>query len=391
MSDSQPSPDQLRQLQIELETRRHHDAQRDASLQQANEAARLAQAELEQLRRAAAANLNAAAAAAPSRHAIKAPVPDKFIGTVGFTCDTWLRTLERLFEFYGAEYAVDKVEKRLAVAAAYLSGAAETWWANLQGADAIAAKSSWASFCECLRTRFRPVQAAELARSRLRVLRQLGSLTAYIESFHVELAPVQTDMAANDQIFYFVEGLKERRLVNKIKELKPATLHDAIQDAVEWEARFNPSSSSNRAAYYPQTPFYRSSGSSSSSQPRSSSSGGDPMELSAVAGSDMNGVDDGSAPSGDAGVEMSVKDRYFIAMLEKMEKKINNLAADASSHSSSSSSRVAAMHQSAGNDRRTPGLKPGDIDRLRRERRCFQCKDVGHMKNECTKPLRLKW
>ena len=40
---------------------------------------------------------------------------------------------------------------------------------------------------------------------------------------------------------------------------------------------------------------------------------------------------------------------------------------------------------------KVPGLKPGDIDRLRSEGRCFNCKEKGHSKRDCTKPLRLKW
>jgi hypothetical protein len=36
------------------------------------------------------------------------------------------------------------------------------------------------------------------------------------------------------------------------------------------------------------------------------------------------------------------------------------------------------------------GLKPGEIDRLMKEGRCFRCKEKGHMKHECTKQ-QLKW
>jgi hypothetical protein len=37
------------------------------------------------------------------------------------------------------------------------------------------------------------------------------------------------------------------------------------------------------------------------------------------------------------------------------------------------------------------GMKPGDIDRLMLENRCFKCKEVGHQKRDCTKPVRLNW
>lgn len=39
--------------------------------------------------------------------------------------------------------------------------------------------------------------------------------------------------------------------------------------------------------------------------------------------------------------------------------------------------------RSAGGKDRVPGLTAADIGRLRAENRCFKCKRVGHMKNEC--------
>jgi hypothetical protein len=55
--------------------------------------------------------------------------------------------------------------------------------------------------------------------------------------------------------------------------------------------------------------------------------------------------------------------------------------------------RVAAMMQAKGgsnfsntgtNDR-VPGLKAGDIEKLRAEGRCFRCKQKGHSKRDCPK------
>jgi phage gp45-like len=65
----------------------------------------------------------------------------------------------------------------------------------------------------------------------------------------------------------------------------------------------------------------------------------------------------------------------LLAKMEVMEHRILALAGGGSSLSSSLSS-------SRGGDR-VPGLKAGDIDRLRKEGKCFRCKKTGHMKSEC--------
>ncbi len=53
----------------------------------------------------------------------------------------------------------------------------------------------------------------------------------------------------------------------------------------------------------------------------------------------------------------------------------------------------AGSHGHRGGNSKIPGLKfeKGEIDALRRENRCFKCKEVGHMKGECKNAVKLNW
>ena len=87
---------------------------------------------------------------------------------------------------------------------------------------------------ERLRERYRPMQAAVVARERLRRLKQTGSVSAYADVFQKELTPIK-DMSASDQVFNFVSGLSNVAVANKVREKEPKSLHEAMDIAVRAE------------------------------------------------------------------------------------------------------------------------------------------------------------
>jgi len=277
----------------------------------------------------------------------KPPPMEQFTGkfdSFGFAVDSWIRLAEKQFEHYGAAVFPDETSK-IAHAVKWLKDAAQDWWDHLDKTDAHT--WTWADFVERLRDRYRPQMPAELARQRLRTLRQRGRVHTYCEEFLriVQRIPGRTE---EDKIFDFKEGL-DKPLAAKVAESKPATLHEAMEIAV----RAEPYVSSFRAGTGSGTnaSTFRTSFSSSSSS--SASSGAVPMEVSNV---------EESAASNHDPVQM------LLAKMEMLESKINAV-----------SSRPAPRASARVPDK----LFHEEIERLKAEGRCFRCKQKGHMKSDC--------
>ena len=102
------------------------------------------------------------------------------------------------------------------------------------------------------------------------------------------------------------------------------------------------------------------------------------MELGAVAGVE----EDGALPSGDSASRRSHQSANGESQLFAIVKKLSQQVAALSARDSSAARRE---------PNRIAGLKPGDIDRCRREGRCFKCRETGHSKRNCPNPIRLNW
>ena len=337
----------------------------------ATDAATIAQlqAQIMQLYQTQQQQLAAAAAAAqpPSRAAPSVPSPQlprignpsTFKGEMGFQVDDWLGELQQQFAYYGAQFSDDATRIRFAVA--YLRGSALQWWDKCdQEAE------SWDAFVDALHNRFRPVQAPMLARQRLDKLRQRAgqSVNQYSNSFQTTLTPI-TDMSSADQVHHFINGLLPA-IAAKVWERQPTELKAAIDLAVSIEAMSN----FGRAAAAAPSSFSRAQGSTASS-------GSAPMDINHVS----NDHEDAETASHCTQIEPSGSDAMLQALLTKMDARMEAmehrvLALAGSSQGSSSSS---APRRS---DNRVSGLKPGEIDQLMREKRCFRCKGTGHFKND---------
>ena len=316
-------------------------------------------AQQQALRSAAASSSSSSSGPAQKTGFPKGPTPPEFNGakTGGFEIDSWVRDMKTQFMFYGASVFPDDAAK-VRHAAMFLKGRAAEWWESEDKSTGV--HLDWSRFVERLHERYRPMQAAVVARERLRRLKQTGHVSAYADLFQKELTPI-TDMAPSDQVFNFVSGLSNPAVANKVREKEPQTLHAAMDIAVRAEAFLAPNRH-NTGGFH---------GSSRQGGGVSANHGSVPMDLNMFDMSDDQGDDHVDQTSAQG---INPTEAGFASLLTKMEEMVQH--------------RVNAMMQSSSfkknpsNDR-VPGLKTSDIDRLRAEGRCFRCKQKGHNKSEC--------
>lgn len=330
-------------------------------------------AELEELRRAVAqlwADKQAQASAPPRTASLpplpKIRAPPVFRGTEpGFAVDEWIGELQRQFQYYTAAGTLATPEAQIDFALVHMSGAAAAWWTGLP-ADKKSAIRSWEDFTAALRARFRPVQGAMLARQRLSKIRQRGGQTVgqFAHLFQTTLLPI-TDMSDADQVHRFVSGLLPH-LAAKVWRNPPATLSDAIQAAVQLEASGNFGRAAAHSAPRHHTPNYASHSTSA------------PMDINHIEFDDDDYDDapppDSAASAPPAPAAPGADMQTLLAQMQAMQHSFNTLQ-----------QRKPAPFRSASSDR-VSGLKPGEIDQLQAEGRCFRCKQKGHMKRDCPGP-----
>ena len=300
----------------------------------------------------------------------KIRAPSLYGGAMGSGCDDWLSEMGQQFAYYGDKFpsAVTKI----GFAAAHFNSAALHWWEQQSEVDRRA-MLTWDDFVARLRDRFRPIQAAMFARQQLGKLRMTDKhkVNLYVSVFQSVLTPI-VDMGDADQVHHFVNGLIQP-LSSKVWARHPKNLKEAIDMAVLVEGMSN----FGRAATVP----YRSSSFHPYSAGRpgaSHSSTSSPMEISALELDSFitHGVDDESADASHA---------LMLAKMESLEMKLN--AIGHGSGGSAGSFLPPSGHPRARGDR-IPGLTPELIAKLRKDGKCFKCKQKGHMKGECTNPAK---
>jgi hypothetical protein len=284
--------------------------------------------------------------------------PSTFAGAMGFSVDDWLSEMTQQFAYYGAKFPDHASCIRFA--ASFFTGAALHWWEHMEDRSSLV---DWNVFKERLHTRFRPVQAAMLARQRLGKLSQRVGQTVnqYTGSFQMILTPI-ADMGDADQVHHYVNGLVGP-IAAKVWERHPKTLKEAIDYAVSVEAMQHYGRAAMNASY-------RGGSSSSSSSAHHTSA---PMEISV---NNLETSADDPEEKYPAASSSSDPLSAILAKMEAMEHRLNAL----SSSSSSSGSGSSRPPRSAG---LIPGLQPDEIARMQKEGLCFRCKKKGHMKNEC--------
>lgn len=337
--------------------------------------------------------------------------PSTFTGAMGFAVDDWLSEMEQQFAYYGDKFPNDHVKVSFAVG--YLAQNALHWWQH----EPDRANLDWNGFVARLHGRYRPIQAAQLARTKLNELKQRPnqSVNHFTSQFHTIMTPI-TDMNEADKVHYYIKGL-QTWLGAKLWQQYPKTLKQAIDDAVSIEATRNfgrmasgqsSSSSSNQS-------HSRSSGHSSSSGQYYGSA---PMDTSlnhiqhtstSTHGNRFDDVDDFGFDHDYYGQPATTTHQSdpMQALCSKMETMVeqrlnaiftkqqpNRSSNSNANRGPSSSSYASSMAKSGGNGNGSggnrggylvPGLKHDDIEKLRSEGKCFLCKQKGHMKNDCPK------
>jgi hypothetical protein len=266
--------------------------------------------------------------------------------------------MEQQFAYYGTKFATDAIKIQYAVA--FFSGPAMHWWDHETDRNGL----DWAGFVRRLHGRFRPVQAAMLARQRIGKLSQRNGQTVnqYTSLFQTTMTPI-VDMGDADQVHHYVNGLNPY-VAGKVWERHPTTLKEAIDLAVSVEAMGQYGRAALSSANHGRSTF--------GSAPMDTSLNNieqQPFDEDHYGTEATTSASTSKAPTGVDAVQNAI-----LAKMEMMESRLN------------------AMFAKQGNrDRRPPsgtntqvaGLKPGEIEKLRSEGRCFRCKQKGHMKFDC--------
>jgi len=341
---------------------------------------------------AAAIASSSAAAAVPSYSSLpKIRQPSAFRGEMGFLVDEWISEMEQQFAYYTNKFPDDS--SRIKFATVHLVGNALQWWNHEPSREALLA-GSWANFVVCLRTRFRPVKAELIARQRLDQLRQRQGQGAnqYANLFQTTLNPI-TDMSPADQVHKFTKGLLPH-LAAKVFEKAPVDLKTAI----EWAVRLEANGIYGRAASLPAHVYGRAGNYSANGNGAASSSNGDAMDES-LNNIGMDGVENsdpdqevppGPIPTAPTSGAMNAEQvqSIFSKFESLLDQRLNSIVSGR--YPAQQKTVAFAKGNSNGGGRgkdRVPGLTPADVARLRAENRCFRCKKVGHMKNDCPNPV----
>jgi hypothetical protein len=296
--------------------------------------------------------------------------PSAFTGNVmGLAIDRWLSEIEQQFAYYSQSGGFSTDAQRIQYAAAYFNGIAHQWWETQSDRGTL---NDWSAFVERLHTRFRPVQAAMIARQQLDKLRMREgtSVNSYISHFHSITIPIQ-DMNENDRIHAFARGLTQR-LATKVWERNPSTLQEAIDYAVMAEA-------TGIYAYRGSHPSYTNR--STSSGPHMGSA---PMEVNNFALDEQ--MPEEQPIDGDIPAAAPTGENLMEAMIQAaVEQRINAMMSNFKPGGNRSFSKG-----NSSNKNHIPGLKAEEISKLMRENRCFRCKQVGHRKDDPKCPKNQK-
>lgn len=312
---------------------------------------------------------------------IKLAKPSLFTGAVKANVESWLFEVEQYLVAYGV--SVDS--QRVAFASGHFKGLALQWWQN-HCIQHPGLTITWEQFKSEVRTRFQPIEASRTARVNLRALKQdRRSVAEYCSVFYEQLQLIH-DMSEADKIENFLYGLNAD-VFDEVDKRDPATLQEAMMYAQRMEIRGRVratkragmfgSSYKQRSRFYNYNSYHPRSytherASTTTHDHSTPSTSTTPMELG-----NLRFEDDGVEEE-----ELEHEWNEYLNMCEEEEedwKEGGEEEEDQVEEKEEEEQHLNAMT----NKFRGPKLQKEEFIRLRKEGRCFRCKQTGHWGREC--------
>lgn len=259
--------------------------------------------------------------------------PSTFHGNLKSNIELWLFEMKSYLENCNVP-----IDQRVLFVGSYLKDNAALWFKyEVEKAAAEGMHLTWEALELKLLQRFRPIESGKTARVALASLKQQGSVQHYCNIFQ-QYVTLTTDMAEMDKIFAFQRGLKPY-IAREVDMKEPQTLAEAMNYAIRADARNN-LLFKNRSF----RPFQHSTQWNSQSAP---------MEVD--------------------NLEM-VDEQQNINESKEAIIPLNAMYGEPKGRTSSG-------------DRKRVDINAADRERCIKERRCFNCKQMGHNNRGCQNPF----
>lgn len=271
--------------------------------------------------------------------------------------DQWEREMRYQFAAYGAALASDAA--RIAHAVSYLGPVPLQWWDANPDHTAVA---TWTDFVRRLRERFRPINAAKLARVEIFKLRQSPTQTAgaYAARFQ-EILVALPNMHEEDKIHLFVASLQPG-LKRRIGDRDFPTLAAAINAAVQSEGLYGAHLATD----------------TDTGAPLDSAMDVNAIRIGRQLASNAEEFDSEPLPAGPLSFKINVMEERLNAMRNFLAAKAAHRAAPGGPPSSSSSGPSLRRHPGDRID-----IDPATAKQRLRDNACIRCGSRDHWKSEC--------
>jgi len=329
----------------------------------------------------------------PVGPAPKIPLQKTFNGeSTGAVVDEWIDSLEKHIHHYSAH--LDDHKKRIDYAVMHLEGKANHWWKSVVSEYTAQGRSvsTWEEFCKVIRRRYQPIEATTLALANLDRLKQTGTVQSYTDYFYKQIGYVK-EMTPTIQVHTYARGLKDLIKIEVIRR-KPTTIEEAVICASQAEAFLSVNMARGGKQQYGGNNWVsRGVSNSGSTSSNSSSSAMDVSNVNMSSGnyvdatSSNNDNDDSVIKAPRFHSEDEPNTNLLLAQIESLQLQLANL----NKKTKSQLNAVYGNNSSSTNNSKIPGLSYEDYQRCIAEKRCLNCKQVGHNKSQCRNKLNLKF
>jgi len=313
---------------------------------------------------------------------IKLTKPSLFTGATKSNVETWIFEVEQYLTAYG----VTDDSQRIAFACASFKGVALQWWQN-QCLTHPGVRLTWNQFKDEVRRRFQPIEASRTARVNLRNLKQGNkSVADYCSAFYEQLQLIH-DMSEADKVENFMIGLNSI-IYEEVDRRDPLTLQDAMMYAQRTEIRGRVRAV-QRGSRYDMYKSYNKT----FNHPRPSGSERWSNNHGTSVGSTNNHSTTGTAPMELGKIGTNEEEEDHEAMEEEWKKYLNEYEEESQQEDSgeefdeinpgATNEEVEESDQELHAIMNKRQLPKEEFIRLKKEGKCFKCKQPGHWSKEC--------